>query len=380
MTGERWWHVFVAATIVVLAVINGFSYSPSQGQRVAAWVILGVIGLAYLLVGRRSLQEGGPWVVFSVVIILGSGALVACSPTLAIVQAISFPLLWSVIEDTRIAIAANVLLALSVSAGFLVSLGLSPENIVNTAVIEGISLVGSLALGIWITRISHLSHERRDLIDELTATQAQVSALSRETGAAEERERLAREMHDTIAQSLTGLVMLSQRAQRELAAGNADGIADQLAVMEETARDALLETRSLVASAASVEVGGGIVAAVERLGERFGRETGIRVSVDGDDLPELDRATEVVLLRCAQEALANVRKHSGARGASIALAAKGELVTMTISDDGVGFAPDTPSPGYGLAGMRDRLALVEGTLTVASRPGAGTTLLIGLPA
>ena len=380
MTGERWWHVFVAATIVVLAVINAFSYSPSQGQRVAAWVILGVIGLAYLLIGRRSLQEGGPWVVFSVVIILGSGALVACSPTLAIVQAISFPLLWSVIEDTRVAIAANVLLALAVSAGFLVSLGLSPENIVNTAVIEGISLVGSLALGIWITRISHLSHERRDLIDELTATQAQVSALSRETGAAEERERLAREMHDTIAQSLTGLVMLSQRAQRELAAGNADGIADQLAVMEETARDALLETRSLVASAASVEVGGGIVAAVERLGERFGRETGIRVSVDGDDLPELDRATEVVLLRCAQEALANVRKHSGARGASIALAATGELVTMTVSDDGVGFAPDTPSPGYGLAGMRDRLALVEGTLTVASRPGAGTTLLIGLPA
>ena len=380
MTGERWWHVFVAATIVVLALINAVAYSPSHGQRIAAWVILGVIGLAYLVVGRRSLQDGGPWVVFSIVLILGSGALVACSPTLAIVQAIAFPLLWSIIEDTRIAIVANVLLAISVSVGFVISGGTSTDNLVSTAVVEGISLVGSLALGLWITRISHLSHERRDLIDELTATQAQVSALSRETGAAEERERLAREMHDTIAQSLTGLVMLSQRAQRELAAGSADGIADQLAVMEETARDALLETRSLVASGASVEVGGGIVAAVERLGERFGRETGIRVSVDGDGLPELDRATEVVLLRCAQEALANVRKHSGARGASIALASTGELVTMTVSDDGVGFAPDTPSPGYGLAGMRDRLALVEGTLTVASRPGAGTTLLIGLPA
>jgi signal transduction histidine kinase len=380
MTGERWWHVFVAATIVVLGLINAVAYSPSHGQRIAAWVILGVIGLAYLVVGRRSLQDGGPWVVFSIVLILGSGALVACSPTLAIVQAIAFPLLWSIIEDTRIAIVANVLLAISVSVGFVISGGTSTDNLVSTAVVEGISLVGSLALGLWITRISHLSHERRDLIDELTATQAQVSALSRETGAAEERERLAREMHDTIAQSLTGLVMLSQRAQRELAAGHADGVADQLAVMEETARDALLETRSLVASGASVEVGGGIVAAVERLGERFGRETGIRVSVDGDGLPELDRATEVVLLRCAQEALANVRKHSGARGAAIALASTGELVTMTVSDDGVGFAPDTPSPGYGLAGMRDRLALVEGTLTVASRPGAGTTLLIGLPA
>ncbi len=380
MSGQRWWHVFVAGTIVVLAAINAFSYSPSQAQRVTAWVLLALFGLAYVLIGRRSLVEGGPWLAFSIVLVLVSGALVACSPTLAIVQAITFPLIWSVIDDTRIAIVGNALLALSVAVGFLVSLGLGADNIVSTAVIEGISLVGSLALGLWITSIARLSHERRDLIEELTATQAQVAALSRETGAAEERERLARDMHDTIAQSLTGLVMLSQRAQSELAAGQWDALPDRLAVLEETARDALLETRSLVASGAPVEVGGGIVAAVSRLGERFGRETGIRVTVDGDGVPELDRATEVVLLRCAQEALANVRKHSGAHAASIALAATEELVTMTVRDDGVGFEPDAPSPGYGLAGMRDRLALVEGTLTVASRRGSGTTLLIGLPA
>src|SRR6187402_3430804 len=104
MSGQRWWHVFVAGTIVVLATINAFSYSPTQGQRIAAWVLLALFGLAYLLIGRRSLAEGGPWVTFSIVLVLVSGALVACSPTLAIVQAITFPLIWSVIDDTRIAI------------------------------------------------------------------------------------------------------------------------------------------------------------------------------------------------------------------------------------------------------------------------------------
>lgn len=373
MTGERWWHVFVTATLVVLALIDAFTWAPSTGQRVGAWVVLAVVALAYVVIGRRALREDGRELPFSLVLILGSGALVACSPNLAVVQAISFPLLWSSIGSTRRAIVANVALALSVSAGFLISLGTSTDAVVQMVVIEAISLVGSLALGLWITRIAQLSHERKRLLDELTATQDQLAALSRDSGATGERERLAREIHDTIAQSLTGLVMLSQRARRELAAGNTGGLADQLGLMEESARDALIETRSLVAAGAPVELGGGIVAALERFGARFARETGIAVTVDGT-VPELDRDTEVVLLRCAQEALANVRKHSGARSAAIALSMTGDRPTMTVRDDGVGFDPAQPSPGFGLVGMRDRLALVGGALEVDGH--AGTILTV----
>ena len=239
--------------------------------------------------------------------------------------------------------------------------------------IEAISLVGSLALGLWITRISDLSHERKALLDELTAAQGQLAALHRDSGVTSERERLAREIHDTIAQSLTGLVMLSQRAQRELAAGDTDALADQLEMMEHSARDALVETRTLVAAGAPVELGAGIVAALERFGSRFERETGIAVTVNGT-VPELDRDTEVVLLRCAQEALANVRKHSGARAAAITLTMTGGRPTMTVQDDGVGFDPSLPSTGFGLAGMRDRLALVGGSIAVAGHPG--TTLTV----
>lgn len=373
MSGQRWWDVFVTATVIVLAAINLVTWSPSAGQRIGAWVTLGLFFACYLLFVRRALEEDAPWLAAGIAIILTCGVLVACSPNLAVIQAIAFPMLWVIIDPTRWAIVANVLLALTVGAGFVISLGTAPENLASTAVIEAISLVGSLALGLWITRISNLSHERRDLLDDLTAAQDQLATMHRDSGVTSERERLAREIHDTIAQSLTGLVMLSQRAQRELATGQTAALTEQLLLMEESAREALVETRTLVAAGAPVELGGGIVAALERLGARFTRETGVVVSVDGA-VPELERDTEVVLLRCAQEALANVRKHSGASFARISLAMVGDRPTMTVQDDGVGFDPSEPSTGFGLPGMRDRLALVGGHITVDGE--VGTTLTV----
>ncbi|MBK4349077.1 sensor histidine kinase [Lacisediminihabitans changchengi] len=377
MTGARWWNVLVVGTILVLAAINGVTRPFGPWQQMTAWIALALFLACYVLYGRRALRDGTSGIAFSATVIVLSGVVVACSPSLAVIQAIAFPLVWVAIESTRLAIVANVALALVVSAGFLIVLGTDPQNIANTAVIEAISLVGSLALGTWITRIAELSAERKLLIDELTQTQDQLALLSRDAGVTSERERLAREIHDTIAQSLTGLVMLSQRAQRELAAGETGAVGDRLELIEESARETLVETRSLVASSAPVELGGGIAAALDRLGARFDRETGIRVSVSADISGEFDRDAEVVLLRCAQESLANVRKHSRARAVSIRLEG---CATMTVTDDGVGFDPLLPNDGFGLVGMRDRLALVAGTLAVSSAPGTGTTLTVSLPA
>ena len=377
MTGNRWWNVLVVGTLLVLAAINGVTRPFGPWQQVTAWVALAVFLACYFLYGRRALRDGTSGLAFSATVIVLSSVVVACSPSLAIIQAIAFPIIWVAIERTRWAIVANVILALAVSAGFLIALGTGPQNIANTAVIEAISLVGSLALGTWITRIAELSAERKQLLDELTQAQDQLALLNRDAGVTSERERLAREIHDTIAQSLTGLVMLSQRAQRELSAGETGAVGDRLSLIEESARETLVETRSLVAAGAPVELGGGIAAALDRLGSRFDRETGIRVSVSSEVSGELDRDAEVVLLRCAQESLANVRKHSRARTVDIRLDG---CATMTVTDDGVGFDPLLPSDGFGLAGMRDRLALVSGTLAVASTPGNGTTLTVSLPA
>ncbi|HEY0261243.1 MAG TPA: sensor histidine kinase [Lacisediminihabitans sp.] len=384
MRGDRWWHVAFGTTVVVLAILDGTTWSRSEAWRVGGWVVLGLLTLAYVTIGRLALRGGRFVLPFSLLIIVGSGAAVACSPNMAVIQAISFPILWMTIPRTRLAVVANVALALSVSAGFVIGLGPSPDSFAQAAVVESISLVFSLALGSWISRIAELSAERQRLLDELTATQEQLAVIHRDSGITSERERLAREIHDTIAQSLTGLVMLSQRARRELAVTDLAALDEQLELLEENARDVLAETRSLVAATAPVELGGGIAAALERLAARFERETGIRVTFETETTVEfgrdtLGRDTEVVLLRSAQEALSNVRKHSGAGSATVELAGGDGMVSLTVNDDGAGFETSAAGTGFGLPGMRDRLALVGGTLELRSSPGAGTTLTVSLP-
>ncbi|HEY8913870.1 sensor histidine kinase [Lacisediminihabitans sp.] len=380
MTGNRWWHALFGATMLVLVALAVTGWAPDAGHRVLALVTIAVMAACYLAFGRLGYDDPRFGLPFTAVMIVGSGVVVACSPNLAVIQAIAFPVVWRMATSVRAAIVANLLLALAVGAGYVSVLGAIADVYVEAFMIEGISIVGSIALGLWISRITSLSRERQLLLDELTATQEQLSALHRDLGVTSERERLAREIHDTIAQSLTGLVMLSQRAQRELAAGNLSPLAGQLGALEETAREGLIEARSLVASTAPVELGGGIAPALERLAARFGRETGVTVTVDAEGRTELDRDTEVVLLRSAQEALANVRKHSGARSATLGLGAADGTVVLTVRDDGTGFDPSAPTTGFGLPGMRDRLALVNGALQVTSAPGEGTTLRVSLPA
>ncbi|MEP6481949.1 MAG: sensor histidine kinase [Rhodoglobus sp.] len=379
MTGRRWWDVLFGGTVIVLAAINVVAWAPSEWQRVGVWVILGLLAVAYFVLGRRALADNSTSLPFAIVLIAASGALVACSPNMAVVQAITFPLMWSIISSTRLSIVANVALAIAVFVGFLFVAGIGVDSVVQAALIEGISLVGSLALGLWITSIAHLSHERKQLLDELTAAQDKLATLHREGGVASERERLAREIHDTIAQDLTGLVMLTQRARRELSAGNAPLADQQLELLEDNARTALAETRALVASAAPVGLTSGITEALQRLAERFSRETGVTVGVEVGTLPALERDTEVVLLRIAQEGLANIRKHAGAESAVIELRLVDGKPTLAVRDNGTGFDLAASTGGFGLSGMRDRLSLVGGSLDVASSP-TGTTLTATLPA
>ncbi|HEY1532242.1 MAG TPA: sensor histidine kinase [Galbitalea sp.] len=380
MTESRWWTLAVAVTVVglsVLVLVDGHSVPRAIGS-IAAAVALGIV---WVLLGRRALTSRPYGLIVAVLFILLASVGVGFASEMATIQCIAFPVIWTVLDRTRTAIVANVALALGVALGFYVSLGGTTNAIAVGGTIEGISLVFSLALGLWITSISEKSEERKRLIDQLELAQGQVAALSRDAGASGERERLAREIHDTIAQDLTGLVLTAQRGLRELKAGNTAAAENQLGVLEENARHALSETRALVASGAAVGVdGGGLATALRRLAERFERETGITVTVSADDTTALDRDSEVVLLRCAQEALANVRKHSTAKAAAVALAVREGRVELSITDDGTGFDPTAEQSGFGLAGLRDRLALVRGTLAVTASPGGGTMLVASLPA
>ena len=373
----RGWDIAVvsaAAILVALVVANG-----AEGWELAGAVAVTLaIVLVWFTLGRSS-EEGSPRAItVSALVIVLSGVGTAISPGMATVQAIAFPLMWVLARNTRDAVIANVLLAVSVGTGYFFRLGATPSALYQAVVVETISLAGSFAIGFWITRISVESAERARLIDELRQTQAQLELVSRDAGALGDRERLARELHDTIAQDLAGLVLLAQRTRRELVAGSPT-VGETVDLLEDSARKALQETRSLVATSAPVGLTAeGIRPALDRLATRFERETGIGVAVTGH-APALDRDTEVVLVRCAQEGLANVRKHSGAHAVRLTLDSTDGLVTLIVDDDGAGFDPSLPSAGFGLAGMRDRLALVGGTLEITSCAGAGARLAASLP-
>ena len=378
MDNPKWWNVAVAAITVALAVMLLFIPNLSSLRLLGAQTALAVFAVAWFTIGRLAWQHRWAAVTFVSIMIVSSGVATAFYPAMATLQCVAFPLVWVISRDTRRALLANVALALSVGVGLAVSFGLTPESALQAAFTAALSLGFSIALGLWITRISDLSFERQRLIDELRAAEGQLAALHRDSGVASERERISRELHDTIAQSLTGLVMLVQGARRDLDAGDQDAARAALAMIEENTRETLVETRVLVASGAAVEVPGGIVPALHRLAERFERETGVTVSVSTDDLPALDRGTEVVLLRCTQEALANIRKHANAKTVTLTATGPGDDVELRVTDDGVGFVEAASLGGFGLAGMRERLALVDGSLDVTSSE-AGTVLIARVP-
>jgi len=377
MGNTRGWDIAVvsaAAILGALLLVNGAEGAELLG---ASATILAVVA-TWLLLGRGQTGTRRGLMASAVLIVL-SGIATGISPGMATMQAIVFPLLWYFSRSTRAAVVANVLLAVAVGVGYVVRLGGTTSAVWQAVVIEAISLAGSLAIGFWITRISEQSAERAALLDELRRTQARLESVSRDAGVLSERERLAREIHDTIAQDLTGVVMLAQRTRRELADGSTT-LGETVDLLEDSARAALAETRALVASSAPVALAeGGIDAALQRLGERFARETGITVEVRSTGGDAIDRETEVVLLRCAQEGLANVRKHSGAGAASVVLTIATHSATLVVRDDGVGFDTGAPRHGYGLAGLHDRLALVGGRFAVDASPGRGTVLTAALP-
>jgi signal transduction histidine kinase len=399
MNARHWWDLIVAGILTVMAAIAVQGYSGASG-RVGALLALAAVGAAYFGGGRRALiaspvspetevaevaATAGD-VVFRVVLILACGVATTFDSNMATLQILAFPALWILAGSFRSAVLLNLALAASTGVGLWLGLGATADAAVQAVIIEGISLAFSLAMGTWIASIADAGTRQRRLLQELTAAQDELAAAHRDAGSASERERLAREIHDTIAQSLTSLVMLAQRTRSQLSAlsGDTTAVADGLDLIESTGRDALTEARSLVASMAPVQVGDADLAhTVTRLAERFERETGIRVSVDLDGLDgALDRALEVVLLRCAQEGLANVRKHSRAGSAGIAILSTAKQIILTVTDDGRGlgdYHPDAEN-GFGLSGMRDRVALVGGRLDVTTGPtGTGTVLRVALP-
>jgi signal transduction histidine kinase len=264
-------------------------------------------------------------------------------------------------------------------------------TLINGAVAGGFTYFGTLT--------AQQSHRRRDIIVELNesnrrlsesleenaALHVQLLAQAREAGVLDERARLAREIHDTIAQGLTGIV-----TQLE-AAGAADDDAGlrhrHIDTAGALARESLAEARRSVDALAPGQLAEAqLPDAIAEMAKKWAETAGVELLVDttGEPRPLLPEL-EVTLFRVAQEALANVGKHASATRAGLTLSYMDDVVVLDVRDDGRGFSPgpgarSKPGSGFGLAAMEQRVRRVSGTLAVESAPGEGTALSASVPA
>ncbi|MFC4058883.1 sensor histidine kinase [Planomonospora corallina] len=202
---------------------------------------------------------------------------------------------------------------------------------------------------------------------------------NRELGVLEERARLVREIHDTLAQGFSGII--TQLEAAEQAEDDPRAVRQRVALAKRLARESLAEARRSVDALRPGPLrDAGLDGALAAVAGRWQVLTGIPVvfSVNGGARP-LGAEAETVLLRAAQEGLANIAKHAGARRAALTLSYMESEVTLDVLDDGAGFDPSLPSGGYGLAAMRERADRAGGTVTVESAPGEGTALCLSIP-
>lgn len=207
------------------------------------------------------------------------------------------------------------------------------------------------------------------------ALQEELLRQARESGVDEERARLSREIHDTVAQGLVGVIR-----QLETVGGDLEAEARRrVAIAEEAARDCLVEARRAVEALAPQQLTeAGTAHGLGELVARWARTHRIVATFDADEAP-CHGAHAAVLIRVAQEALANVSRHSGAGTVTVTLSGSENEQSLQVTDDGRGFDAETVTRGHGLANMAQRVEAVGGRLRVSSHEDAGTTVIATVP-
>ncbi|MCS6843635.1 MAG: sensor histidine kinase, partial [Caldilineales bacterium] len=226
--------------------------------------------------------------------------------------------------------------------------------------------------------------ESQRLLAELQEANRALQDYARQSEAlavAEERNRLAREMHDTLGHRLTVASVQLQAAER-LVRSDPERAAATVRTAREQVSQALAELRQTVAALRlPVEADLPLDSALRRLTTGFSEATGLQVQLEMDpQIASLPRAHQITVYRAAQEGLTNVQKHAHARTARLAVRCQGDEVHLLLEDDGVGpTAAEPTSVGFGLVGLRERAEHLGGSLTFGPANGRGSRLSLRLP-
>ncbi|KAA3637848.1 MAG: sensor histidine kinase [Armatimonadetes bacterium] len=373
LASARWVTIGLHSLFLVLTGV-----AVLQQDSVAA-VLAGVALAGWYVIGIVFIGDRGPGYAIMWVAVLTSGwALVTLTSTPDFVW-LAFPLFFLNLLLLPPMIGVSVVVVVTAVA----VVGLDRDGTLEIGEVVGPAIGASVAVVSTMAYRALASEHRRtqQLLAELVETRGRLVAAEREKGALVERRRLAREVHDTIAQGLSSIVLLS-RAEA-LAPSDNPAVMHQIG---EIAKDNLDEARRIVSALSPHDLEGGTLSmAIEQATRVAGDTSGIATDycLVGDPSP-LPVAQELTLLRVAQGALANASAHSHASHIQVTLSYLDDRTTLDVVDDGIGFVIDsvatrTDGSGFGLQVMRDRLDEVAGTLTIESAPDEGTAIVASIP-
>jgi signal transduction histidine kinase len=376
------WYVYVVGVclVAVAAVVllnDRFPGNVALAVAALAGIVVVVLAFGRRVLGAKEFAWRTAVFVTSVVTLCVLG-FCAAPAAVAAIPAI-YPLLFATLPLS----AALALTTAVIVTPLLIALAMHGTGWPDLPLAVAVTLVGVVVTPV-IGTVNVTSAKQRTklaaLVTELAASRAESARLSREAGAAAERERLAREIHDTLAQGFTSIVTLAQAVEPELET-DTSAAKRHVELIRATARENLAEARGMVTELSPTALDeGSLPAAMQRQCDRLSAEAGVVAAIRADqDLPPLGMATDVVLLRATQEAFANVRKHSQASSVTVQLSAVPGGVRLSVSDNGIGLT-DGRNEGFGLRGMRARVAQVGGTMSVLPTPGGGTTVTVEVPA
>lgn len=376
------WSVYIAGVCVVAAVACFLFDDVLPGRSpVIAAVMLAVL-LSWLVAAGRAVPRLGElgWRPVGYLVVAAVLWIVAMwfAPAAFIAIPALYPVVFSTLPLTA-AVVASMLVTLIPLTVDIATNGLGSAHLSIGIAMTLLGLVAGPIIGTMVVTTVRQRIRLAELLAELEASRAEGARLSRQAGAAAERQRLAHEIHDTLAQGFTSIIALAQAVDAELHTDPA-AAARHIALIDSTARANLSESRTMVSSLTPAALDDdSIAAAIRRQCDAFSAETGVPVRLCTDpDLPPSAMAANVVLLRAAQETLSNIRRHARATEVTVALTAAGDRLRLCVSDNGIGLG-EGHRDGFGLRGMRARAEQIGGTLAIGTTPVGGVTVSLEVP-
>ena len=382
----RWtlgWRVLAAAAFVVVGLSVALSVPPGWPDAGKFWALFLAMAAWYVVIqrwGRAGVIAALPWSFgFFLVGVILWAVLLPIHPAAFAFAAFMFPATYATLSIGYSIPTGLALSAIMFLAGNNWRLDPGPGDLLAML----LAVASSVMLALFIHALIKQNVERKELIDELESTRASLAAAERAAGVEAERQRMAQQIHDTVAQGFVGIVTHLEAAEAVLADGSS-GMSGHVREAKALAREILEESRRLVWDLRpDLRDGAPLPVVLARQLAAWSARSGIAAEqrVTGT-ARVLDANRETAVLQAALEALNNVKNHARASRVTMTLSYMDDEVALDVKDNGDGLAGrQTPNTGgFGLKALEERVSGLGGRLTLESQPGEGTTLSLSLPA